>query len=82
MEVRTLAAPKLAASNLGSRLRCYRPCRRGPPRMEVEELRNGQIIVGHNYGHGGAGWTLAPGAARHVNSLLLEVVERRQQQRW
>ncbi|KAH7699319.1 hypothetical protein AAVH_33576, partial [Aphelenchoides avenae] len=36
--------------------------------MKVDE--DGQKIVAHNYGHGGCGWSLAPGAASYVGELL------------
>jgi threonine dehydrogenase-like Zn-dependent dehydrogenase len=44
--------------------------RRGGPKMSVESA--GRQIVAHNYGHGGSGWTLAPGAATYVIDLVEE----------
>jgi len=47
---------------------CYRPMRQGTPAMDVQIL-NDKIIV-NNYGHGGGGWTLGPGAAAYVVKIL------------
>ncbi len=44
----------------------WRPSRRGGPRVE----REGRIV--HDYGHGGAGYTLAYGSARAVVELVRE----------
>ena len=35
--------------------------------MTLEQI--GSKLVAHNYGHGGSGWTLAPGSAKHVVDL-------------
>lgn len=43
--------------------------RRGTPNMSITN-QNGQVIA-HNYGHGGSGWTLGPGCAQYVNTLLI-----------
>ena len=32
---------------------------------------NNNKVIAHNYGHGGSGWTLAPGSASYVNDMLL-----------
>jgi D-amino-acid oxidase len=45
-----------------------RPFREGGPRLEAES-RGGTLLV-HNYGHGGSGWTLAPGCALQVLRLV------------
>jgi hypothetical protein len=34
-------------------------------------VNEGGKIVAHNYGHGGSGWTLGPGSAGYVNSLMI-----------
>lgn len=68
-EVRHVTPPDLSAAHLGERILCVRPMRRGAPRMAVE--MEGQKIVAYDYGHGGSGWTLAPGSAAHVNDMLL-----------
>lgn len=63
-----LKPPRLAPHNCGQQIVCHRPMRRGAPRMEIEQ-RDARIVV-HNYGHGGSGWTLAPGCARFVVDAL------------
>lgn len=66
-EVRRITPPKLDEARLGKRILCYRPMRRGSPRMSVEA--QGDMLVVHNYGHGGSGWTLAPGCAQYAVDL-------------
>jgi len=66
-EVRSITPPKLVGAHLGERLLCYRPMRHGSPNMSVEQV--GSQTVVHNYGHGGSGWTLAPGSASYVVDL-------------
>ena len=66
--VRKLTPPRLDTAYLGEEVLCYRPMRRGAPNMSVETL--GAQIIAHNYGHGGSGWTLAPGAAKYVVDLV------------
>lgn len=67
-EVRKINPPKLDKPYLGKRITCHRPMRQGTPRMEVELIND--KIIGHNYGHGGSGWTLGPGAAKYVVGLV------------
>jgi len=69
VEVRHVTPPDLSAAHLGERIVCVRPMRRGAPRMSVE--REGGKVVAHDYGHGGSGWTLAPGSAAHVTDMLV-----------
>ena len=66
-EIRKIVPPKLDTAYLGERVLCYRPMRRGVPNMTLEQM--GSKLVAHNYGHGGSGWTLAPGSAKHVVDL-------------
>jgi glycine/D-amino acid oxidase-like deaminating enzyme len=54
---------------------CTRPFRAQGPRIEAER-RFGKTIV-HNYGHGGAGWSLSWGSAQRALPLLLATRERR-----
>jgi hypothetical protein len=63
-EVRRITPPKLDGAHLGERVLCYRPMRHGSPNMSVEQV--GAQTIAHDYGHGGSGWTLAPGSAKHV----------------
>lgn len=44
--------------------------RRVTPNMSIES-KGDQLIV-HNYGHGGSGWTLAPGSAKYVVQLAMD----------
>lgn len=67
-EVRHITPPKLDSAHLGERILCYRPMRRGSPELSVQQ--SGSQTIAHNYGHGGSGWTLAPGSAKHVVDLF------------
>jgi D-amino-acid oxidase len=53
-----------------------RPGRR-EVRLELEWLAGGRAVI-HNYGHGGAGFTLSWGCAREVVELAIEIVDGRQ----
>ncbi len=68
-EMRKINPPNLTGAHLGKKIVCHRPMRHGSPNMSVE--KKGEKIIGHNYGHGGSGWTLGPGSANHVINLLL-----------
>jgi D-amino-acid oxidase len=68
LERRYIKPPLLDEKHLGRRILCHRPMRQGAPRMEIEYKEN--KIIAHNYGHGGSGWTLAPGCAKYVISML------------
>lgn len=68
--VRKVTPPRLDTAYLGEHVLCYRPMRKGAPRMNLETL--GSQLVAHNYGHGGSGWTLAPGTAKYVVDLVQE----------
>jgi glycine/D-amino acid oxidase-like deaminating enzyme len=63
-----LDAPNLADDQIVRTVAGIRPYRRGGPRLEREEL-GGKTVV-HNYGHGGAGYTLSWGSAEVVAELL------------
>jgi hypothetical protein len=67
-EVRKITPPRLDTAYLGERIYCYRPMRKGSPNMTIEMV--GDKLIAHNYGHGGSGWTLAPGSAKHVVDLV------------
>jgi D-amino-acid oxidase len=45
-----------------------RPCRAGGVRVATEKLNDGRTVI-HNYGHGGAGFTLSWGCAQTVLEL-------------
>jgi hypothetical protein len=68
IEIRKITPPKLDKAYLGKRILCHRPMRQGAPKMQVEKI--GDKLIAHNYGHGGSGWTLGPGAAKYVIELL------------
>ncbi|CAA9486704.1 MAG: hypothetical protein AVDCRST_MAG30-1137 [uncultured Solirubrobacteraceae bacterium] len=57
--VPALAGAKVIGERVG-----LRPVRAGGPRVEAEAVPGGTVI--HDYGHGGAGWTLAWGCALEV----------------
>ena len=63
-----LAAPILSDDQVIRSVAGIRPFRRGGPRIEREDWA-GKTIV-HNYGHGGAGFTLSWGSASVVAGLL------------
>jgi D-amino-acid oxidase len=48
-----------------------RPCRKSGVRVAAEKLRDGRTVI-HNYGHGGAGFTLSWGCAQTVLELARE----------
>ncbi len=66
-EIRKIVPPRLDTAYLGEKVLCYRPMRKGAPNMSVDVV--GNQLIAHNYGHGGSGWTLAPGTARYVVDL-------------
>jgi D-amino-acid oxidase len=57
--------PKVRTERVG-----LRPFRKSGVRLERDQLRDGRVII-HNYGHGGAGFTLSWGCARDVVDLAL-----------
>ena len=72
IEIRNIVPPAFEQVNLGEKILCYRPMKHGMPNLSVEQ--KGNKIIAHNYGHGGSGWTLGPGSAKYVNSLLIDSV--------
>jgi D-amino-acid oxidase len=58
-----ISAPQLLRERVG-----LRPCRTSGVRVAAEKLSDGRRIV-HNYGHGGAGFTLSWGCAQTVLEL-------------
>lgn len=69
IEIRKITPPNIGEAYLGERILCYRPMKHGAPNLSL--AKEGDKIVAHNYGHGGSGWTLGPGSAKYVNSLLI-----------
>ncbi|PYL73955.1 MAG: amino acid oxidase, partial [Verrucomicrobia bacterium] len=55
--------PPVEAERVG-----LRPFRKSGVRLERDQLRDGRTVI-HNYGHGGAGFTLSWGCAREVVEL-------------
>lgn len=70
IETRHIVPPKLETANFGLKTVCNRPMRRGSPAMYIEHNKFLDKIIAHNYGHGGSGWTLAPGSAKYVMGEL------------
>ena len=55
--------PRVVGERVG-----LRPFRRSGVRLDRDRLRNGRIVI-HNYGHGGAGFTVSWGCAEKVFEL-------------
>jgi D-amino-acid oxidase len=58
--VLNIERPRVLAESVG-----LRPFRKSGIRLESNRLRDGRAVI-HNYGHGGAGFTLSWGCAREV----------------
>lgn len=67
-QIRKIVPPQLTSHHLGKKILCHRPMRKGSPAMFVQNVKD--KIIAHNYGHGGSGWTLGPGATSYVVGLL------------
>jgi D-amino-acid oxidase len=63
--VLAIEPPVVMAERVG-----IRPFRRGGVCLQAERLRDGRRVI-HNYGHGGAGFTLSWGCARRVAQLAI-----------
>jgi D-amino-acid oxidase len=63
--------PPVLAERVG-----LRPFRKSGVRLERDRLRDGRAVI-HNYGHGGAGFTLSWGCAREVVDLAACVASAR-----
>jgi D-amino-acid oxidase len=62
-QVLNIDEPRVLAERVG-----LRPFRRSGVRLERDRLSDGRAVI-HNYGHGGAGFTLSWGCAREVVDL-------------
>jgi hypothetical protein len=58
-----IESPRVLRERVG-----LRPFRKSGVRLEREKLRDGRTVI-HNYGHGGAGFTLSWGCAENVFEL-------------
>lgn len=67
-EIRHITPPQLKESNIKRKIVCHRPMRHGSPKMAIEIIEG--KVVATNAGHGGSGWTLAPGAVKYMNTLI------------
>jgi D-amino-acid oxidase len=63
--VLSIDKPPVLAERVG-----LRPFRRSGVRLERDRLRDGRTVI-HNYGHGGAGFTLSWGSAREVLDIAV-----------
>jgi len=64
-QVLNIDKPPVLAERVG-----LRPFRRSGVRLQRDRLRDSRTII-HNYGHGGAGFTLSWGCATHVLELAM-----------
>ncbi len=71
--IKTLPTPDLGDDQILGAVCGLRPCRHGGLRLEIEQLGSKTIV--HNYGHGGAGITLAFGTAEIAADLVAQVAE-------
>jgi D-amino-acid oxidase len=60
--------PNVLAERVG-----LRPFRKSGVRLERDQLSDGRAVI-HNYGHGGAGFTLSWGCAREVVDLSADLL--------
>jgi len=67
--------PALTDDCFGQKVVCERPLRRSGPNISSEFLSHIEKTVFHNYGHGGAGWTLVFGAVNQSVSFFLESLQ-------
>jgi D-amino-acid oxidase len=61
-----IAPPRIIATRVG-----LRPYRKSGVRVEAERMKDDRMMI-HNYGHGGAGFTLSWGCAESVLKLALQ----------
>jgi D-amino-acid oxidase len=66
-----ISNPRVLAERVG-----LRPFRKSGVRVEGDRLRDGRTVI-HNYGHGGAGFTLSWGCASEVVNLVQDDLRQR-----
>lgn len=71
LDVNDRVVPGVATTTPRATAAGLRPFRRSGIRLQVDH--DGPVPVIHAYGHGGAGWTLAPGTARWVSDTVGEL---------
>ena len=72
--VETLTPPSVGAEFVREEITCIRPTREGTFNLSIE-IRNRKLII-HDYGHGGAGWTLVFGCvSRAIRNFQKAVAE-------
>ena len=62
--IHVLKPPLLRTENVLRQVLCHRPMRQAAPNISLERIDD--KIIMHNYGHGGSGWTLAPGCTQYL----------------
>ena len=65
-----IAPPRIIATRVG-----LRPYRKSGVRVEADRLEDGRTLI-HNYGHGGAGFTLSWGCAQSVAAIVRRIRDR------
>lgn len=68
--LRLSLAPSSDAPHAHREIVCRRPYREGGLRLDAEPLPDGRCMI-HCYGHGGTGWTLAPGCGNRIRDMAL-----------
>ncbi|KAH7708718.1 Pyridoxal-phosphate dependent enzyme family protein [Aphelenchoides avenae] len=71
LETVVLTPPVIKPMSQMKQIACYRPVRKVIPRISVKNISTDRFVA-FNYGHGGSGWTLAPGSAKYVVDRLLK----------
>lgn len=66
-----IAPLRMEMSRLTKITVCTRPFRAAGPRLDVEMVGDKRVV--HNYGHGGAGWSLSWGSAEVATQRALDV---------
>jgi len=67
-------APSTGSPHTHREIVCRRPYREGGMRLDAEQQPDGRCVI-HCYGHGGTGWTLAPGCGKRILELVLRRFE-------